>query len=366
MSTTGVFNRGGVWWIRYCGPRPDGSWGLIRESAGKDATEKQAIDLRENRVREAKNDRDGIRRFVGPRQRQATVGQLLAALEADYKTRRLRSLKQALVKIEHLRQFFGFKRATSVSRQAIASYIDRRRDEEAAEATIDRELELLRRAYTLAAQAERPVVAWVPRIPKLVKGHENAKQGFVERADFVRFLPELPTQILRDVAEWAYMTGMRKGEILSLTWDCYDRETKTLRLHARDSKTGKGRVIPVSSWPELAAVIERRLAVRVVGSPLIFHNGRGERVGGKTGEFWTTWERAIARAKVRYFSFHDLRRTAVRNMVRAGIDRTVAKRISGHETDAIFERYNIVDERDLADALEKRAAYEKSLAGRAR
>jgi integrase len=229
----GVYLRGSVWWIKYPGPLPSGEWGMIRESSGS-SNQKEAESLRDRRVREARNDRDGIRKFVGPRQSKATVGQLLEALIADYETRRLKSLRETKNHVEPLRRTFGFVRVTAVTRKAIDSYIAARREDEIADATIDRELELLRRAYTLAAEAERPVVAWIPRVPKLVKGHANARQGFVERADFYKFLPELPTQALWDVAEWAYMTGMRKGEILSLTWACYDKETKTLRLHAKD------------------------------------------------------------------------------------------------------------------------------------
>jgi hypothetical protein len=52
---------------------------------------------------------------------------------------------------------------------------------------------------------------------------------------------------------------------------------------------------------------------------------------------------------------------SLNTVIRAGIDRDVAKRIWGHETDEIFTRYNIVNEKDLAEAMEKRAAYEATL-----
>jgi len=50
---------------------------------------------------------------------------------------------------------------------------------------------------------------------------------------------------------------------------------------------------------------------------------------------------------------HDFRRTAVRNLIRAGVFRAFARKISGHETDSIFSRYNITEESDLADAARK-------------
>lgn len=355
-----VYLRGATCWIRYSGPRPDGSWGQIRESAKTGDVEK-AKKLLRDRLRGVANHRDGIRRFQGPFQERVTVGQLLDNLERFYETRQIKSLRQVKVHAAHVRKSFGFERAASITRRRIDDYIATRRESKpAADATIDRETEILRRAFTLGA--EDGLVAFVPRVTRLVKGHANARQRFVERAELESLLAELPSEVMHDVALWGYATGMRKGEILSLTWDGYDKETRAIRLHASHAKTGRGRVISLDGWPELAEVIDRRLSDRRLDSPLIFHNGRG----GKVGDFYTTWARAIKRAKVdgkgvAPYTFHDLRRTAVRNMIRAGVSERVAMEISGHRTRAIFDRYNITSERDVADAMAKRAAYESTL-----
>jgi integrase len=106
----------------------------------------------------------------------------------------------------------------------------------------------------------------------------------------------------------------------------------------------------------LVAVLERRLAECRLDSPLTFHNGQG----GHVGNFSTSWGRALRRAKGA-FAFHDLRRTAVRNMVRAGVPERVAMEISGHRTRAVFDRYSFVSGSDLDDAMAKLAAYEAEM-----
>ncbi len=349
---TGLYLRGRTWWIRYRDP----SGREVRESA-KTEDARAAKRLRDVRLREVANHRGGIRRFQGPAAERVTVGVLLDNLEKDYETRRLKSLRQLKVHLRPLRTAFGTLKAVAVTTSAIDDYIAARRAEKVSDTTIDLETGYLHRAFSLAKESDPPLVAWAPTFVRLVKKGSNAREGFVERADFEALVAELPSEVLRGLAWWGYATGMRLGECRSLSWEGYDSETRTMRLPGKSAKSGRPRAIALDGWPELAAVIDRRLAARRLDSPLVFHNGRGQKVG----EFPTTWARAIKRAKVRHFTFHDLRRTAVRNMIRAGVDRDVAKRISGHETDEIFTRYNIVDERDLEAAMEKRAAYEARL-----
>ncbi len=141
-----------------------------------------------------------------------------------------------------------------------------------------------------------------------------------------------------------------------LTWEALDRDGDrwTLRLHAKDAKTGHGRTLALEG--PLRTVIERRLAARRLDCPLIIH-----RAGEPILEFRKAWASALKRASLRGLRFHDLRRSAVRNMVRAGVDPAIAMRVSGHRTRAVFDRYNIASEDDLRDAVLRTASYVSTL-----
>ena len=82
---------------------------------------------------------------------------------------------------------------------------------------------------------------------------------------------------------------MRPGEIRAFTWAAFDRETWTLRLHARDAKTDYGRALALEG--KLRSIIERRLHARCLDYSLIFH-----RVEKPMGNFRKTWRRACERA----------------------------------------------------------------------
>src|SRR5689334_4529400 len=98
----GLYLRGRTWWLRYCGPRRDGTWGEIRESAETD-DRKKAEKLRRERLLALENHKRGIRKFQGPAQERATVNELLDNLERDYETRRLKSIRQMRVHLKPLR-----------------------------------------------------------------------------------------------------------------------------------------------------------------------------------------------------------------------------------------------------------------------
>ncbi|MEE8481505.1 MAG: tyrosine-type recombinase/integrase, partial [Desulfobacterales bacterium] len=105
---------------------------------------------------------------------------------------------------------------------------------------------------------------------------------------------------------------------------------------------------------ELKEVIARQWEGRENLLPYVFLNEKGT---DKIKRFDKSWKAACEDAKIGKRLFHDLRRTAVRNMVRAGIPEAVAMRVSGHKTRSVFDRYNIVDDKDLMMAAQKQEAY---------
>ena len=137
-----------------------------------------------------------------------------------------------------------------------------------------------------------------------------------------------------------------------------DLAANVLRLDPVFSKTKKGRVLPIPG--PLRAVLERRLAKRRLDCSVVFHVD-----GRPMGDWRKTWKRACRAAGVPTLVLHGGRRTAVRNLVRAGVPDKVAMAFTGHRTRSVFDRYNIVSERDLHDAGDKLATYIASLDSRA-
>jgi integrase len=191
----------------------------------------------------------------------------------------------------------------------------------------------------------------VPYVPSLRE--DNVRQGFfLEAGEFEAVASHLPED-LADIARFGYLVGWRKSEILGLAWEMVDRQGREIRLLT--SKNGWGRVLPIDG--KLWDLIEKRYAARQVhllnGSTelarLVFH------VQGKPiGDFRKAWATACRKAGIPGKLFHDLRRTAVRNMIRAGVPERVAMEISGHRTRAVFDRYNIVSTEDKRRALLKK------------
>jgi site-specific recombinase XerD len=334
----------------------------VRESTGETDYRKAERKLK-TRLDEVGADRLGLRTFVGPTQDKVTVGELLDDLEADYTIRKVKALPSFKSHLARVREAFGHRLARAVTSADVDRYIEARRDAKKADATINRETQLVGQAYKLAMQRDPPKISGAPTIRHLREN--NARQVFVENGDFEAIVAGL-RPYLQDMVRFARLVAWRKGELAAVPWTQVDRHGKGLRL--LDSKNGHGRllVLPDDAW----TIIERRWAAReytrpdgtTALSPYVFH-----RRGRPIGDLRKAWAAACEAAGLQAgrkveggLVPHDLRRTGVRNMRRAGVAETVAMAISGHRTRAVFDRYNITDERDLQEALAKTQEYLKA------
>ncbi len=297
---------------------------------------------------------------TGPKVGRITFDEAMADLLNEYKANGRRTGWEVKLRIKkHLTPVFQGKRLADLTAVEFRHYIARRQDQGAANASINRELSIVRRAYTLAFQSGK--LAAKSYVPILVE--DNVRSGWFEEEHFEavrRFLPDY----VQGVVAFAYLTGWRtRSEILPLTWRQVDFRGGAVMLDPGTTKNRAGRTFPFTR--ELRALLESQRAYtremeRIRGAviPWVFH-----RKGKRIMAFRKAWEHACEKAGCPGRILHDFRRTAVRNLVRAGIPERVAMQLTGHKTRSVFERYNIVSENDLRDAA-RRLDLQESPTGR--
>jgi integrase len=337
-----VYKRGKAWWIKhYVDGKPVYEAARGNGPRGRAKNREEARQFLESRRVEVAEGR-----YVGAKADRVIFDELAALVMNDYVTNGKKSLGDLKRRLKlHLQPFFGGRRAQGIKAADIHGFISRRKSEGASNGEINRELAVLRRALRLGLQSE--LITRIPHVPRLIES--NVRHGFFERHEFESLLSKLPAD-LRPFVTFAYLTGWRwRSEIASITWSQVDLEEGTVRLEPGTTKNREGRLIFL---PEAARVlVEEQWRVRQASSstcPYVFN-----RNGARIRDFRGAWDKACAEAELTGKVPHDFRRTAVRNMVRAGIQERVAMVMSGHRTRDVFDRYNIVSEGDLREAAKR-------------
>ena len=334
-----IYRRGRVWWIQYY-------------RNGRRVFESSHSDLKDAAKRLLRQRLGEVAAGIAPPLGAAriTYQNMRDALLADYATKQRKWLRRDasgrvyMTEVSHLDLFFAGFRALKIATDEIRSYIHKRQVEGAANGTINRELALLRRMFRLAVEDGK--LRDIPHFPMLKES--PPRKGFLEHANYQKLRQELPEHLC-PVLAMGYFTGMRFGEILNLRWSNVDLVNAEVRLDRGTTKNDEPRTIPLTGELLEMLRIERE---RTTGTESVF-----TRAGQRIATFRKAWKSATKRAGLSGLLFHDLRRTGVRNLVRAGVPERVAMAISGHKTRAVFERYNIVSGSDLKDAASKLEAY---------
>jgi integrase len=180
------------------------------------------------------------------------------------------------------------------------------------------------------------------------------RQGFISYEEYLSILCWLPDH-LKMLWCLAYHWGIRKGELLKLRWEWalpyvaddepiikvpgFDPKTKQ-----RITKNGEPHTLPLYA-PEMREYLKMALSSRNAACPYIFQYRGKQLKSPRTG-----FENARHNAELDHVLIHDMRRTAIRNMVKAGISRKRAMQISGHLTESVFNRYDIGTEDDAVES----------------
>jgi integrase len=339
---TGEMRRTETWYVAYS------YRGKAYLESSHSRNRSDAVRLLKQRLAEI-----GQGRLIGPNAERTTFDDLAQLLDDDYVVNRRKSLDTVRFAIKRLRPFFGRDRAHDITTDRVKAYVRARQEAGAALGTIRNDLAALKRMFRLGMEVGK--VAQRPVFPTLEI--RNTREGFFEEPEYRAVLRHLP-EYLRAFITFLYLTGWRKGEAQRLQWRQVDLEARTIRLEPGTTKNDEGRLFPFSAFPTLEEVLRAQwqhtqaLAHRTETIvPWVFH-----RQGKPIGDFRKAWETACRAAGVPGRIPHDFRRTAVRNLERAGVPRSVAMKLTGHKTESVYRRYAIVSEADLSVGVAKLAA----------
>ena len=340
----------GPWWVKY---QLNGRPQCVTTGSDKKEDAKRLLKLREGDVEQGVPITAQVNRI--------TFEDAAADLLNDYTTNKRRSLRVVDLRIKkHLAPFFGRRRLLTISTVDVRAFTAKRQAAGASNAEINRELIILKRMCTLAMQAGKLMVR--PYIP-LLKEH-NVRKGFFEREQCESVQRHLPAH-LRGIVAFACITGWRTpSEILPLEWRQVDMKAGEVRLDPGSTKNGEGRVFPLTAdlrhvLDDQQIIAERLKREQGLIARYVFCYVTGKKAGQRITEsgFNKAWRHARVAAGCPGRIPHDFRRTAVRNLVRAGVPERVAMQLTGHKTRAIFDRYNITSPHDLRDAARRLDAY---------
>jgi integrase len=314
------------------------------ESSGskKESDARQLLKLREGDVAR------GVP--ITPKTHRIRFSDLAQNVINDYRVNGRKSIRDLERRFEkYLLPSFGRWLASSITTADIRRFTRERLRDGATNAEVNRELAALKRAFSLA-QKDGKLMSRT-HIPMLKEN--NVRKGFFERDQFERVRELLPSYI-KPIVLFAFITGWRiRSEILTLQWRQVDFQAGRVRLDPGTTKNDEGRIFPFTN--ELRQLLEEQREKTVefqnekgVVIPWVFH-----RDGHQIMSFYKAWRTACRKAGIPGKIPHDFRRTAVRNLVRAGVPERVAMQMTGHKTRSVFERYNIVSEADLKAAAER-------------
>ena len=316
----GVYKRGNVYWIRYAGL--DGR--IVRESSGSEKF-REAESLLISRKEAIKQGKQPEVKKIANHIFNELAGEYLKWGE------RQRSFKSKAYLINQLAGAFGSYPLRRFNTMMIEQYQTERIQKGNKPATANRLLATLKHMFTKAVEWDMVEEEALKKIRKVKFLEENNRRLRYLSVEECAALVSTCESHLRPIVITALNTGMRRGEILSLTWDRVDLKHGFILLDR--TKNGDRREIPINDT--LRAVLQgltRRLDI-----PHIFFDPQ---TGKAYQDVKRSFHTALRRAKIQDFHFHDLRHTFASHLVMAGVDLTTVKELLGHKSLKMTLRYS--------------------------
>ena len=330
------------YWIQYYvnGKQRRESIGYSLEEA-KDAEGKRRSQKREKRIFDVKQDTT------------LTFNDLAKWYLELENVKALTSYRVAGIRLSKFNSKFGNTLLSELKKTALEGFQANLKNEGSSHAYIDNIVTqahvMVKAAYSndmVSHDALKPFIV----TKQILKKNSNARNRILTYDEFKK-LTEVALDHLKGIITMGYYTGMRKGEILGLTWDRVDLEKREIRLEAMDTKTGDPRTCPIGK--ELLEVLQG-LPSRLKNPYVFIYNG------DPVKDIKKSLQGACKLAGIPYgrkkkngLTFHDIRHTFNTCARKAGIAEPVIMAITGHETREMFDRYNKIDTQDIRQAMER-------------
>ncbi len=242
----------------------------------------------------------------------------------------------------------------AITPDLVARYRDARLESGMSNNTVRLELSLLSHLFTIAIKEWRVGLFYNPvsniRKPSPGKGRDRRLDRDEEKRLF-QACDRHSNPMLGWIARVALYTGMRAGEIKSLTRSQVNLEKRT--VHLTETKNGSSRTVPLTRQATEIFRAALNHSVRPMDTELIFWGEPGRDNIRRPYEFRPAWVRTLKKADIEGLRFHDLRHEAVSRLVEAGLGDQEVSAISGHKSMQMLKRYTHLRAEDLVGRLDQ-------------
>jgi len=321
----GLFKRGQTWWIRF-------TYKGKQKRKSTETNDKKLAGRIYHKVLGEVAEGKWFERLPGE---EKTFREMMDKYMKEHSLPKKASSERDRSSLTHLLPFFGDYILSEVAPNRVNEYKTSRRNEGVSPCTINRELALMKHAFSLAIKEW----GWSRDNPVQKVSMEkepSSRDRWMTYEEEERLLSVSP-QWLNELIMFSIETGCRRGEMLSLRWSDVDLFKKVITIFG--SKTGERRTIPLTqrAFDVLKERERLRAKVRPITSDLVFTHPIGQKINIHTLRY--TFEGALKKAEVEGFRWHDLRHSYASRLAQGGTDPYSIQRLMGHKTFTTTQRY---------------------------